>query len=806
MRTTIQTHSQYPVAYGRATLLTLIKSGLLALALACGVAASAQTVTTTTNFSVGMAVPDDMLSGVASSEIVSTPIAYITGLKVSLKLTGTWNGDLYCFLTHSSGYTVLLNRVGRRSGSSIGYSDEGFNVTFDDAAANGDVHIYRRKLNGSDSAPIPGALTNVWAPDARTNSPSAVLDTDPRTALLSSFNGLNPNGEWVLFVADLEAGDVYTLDNWGLEITGYTPPSIALQPADTSAECSSGAATFSVTADGSAPLAFQWRLNGSPISGATTSAFTTNNPTFASAGQYDVVISNDYGTITSSAASLTIQDTTPPSIACPPTITVTTDPGQCFASGVNLGTPIASDTCGGVTLGNDAPAHFSVGTTTVTWTATDEHNNANACTQTVIVTDNQPPTVGAPANIAANADQGQCTANASFAATPSDNCGVASTIYKIGSTPITSPYAFPVGATTVDVTVTDIHNNSASASFTVTVTDNQAPAVGAPANIAANADPGQCTASVSFAATPSDNCGVASTIYKIGSTPITSPHAFPVGTTTVDVTVTDIHNNSASASFTVTVTDNQAPAVTCPANIVVFTTNTDGTTVTYAPTATDNCGVQSVVASPVSGSTFAVGTNQVSVTATDIHGNTSQCSFTVAVVLDHAPLAGDINLGAVENYPRYLLIEKVLGHCSDVDNNPLTIVGVSANSTNGGTVTLTDTNITYTSATNFVGNDLFTYTISDGRGGLATGSVFVQVSSADAPSFNRIGSLTHTSSGMTVTFAGIPGYTYTLQRSTTLSSPDWTTIGTFVVPDNGIASFTDTNPPSGSAFYRTVSQ
>ena len=74
-----------------------------------------------------------MLSGVASSEIVSTPIAYITGLKVSLKLTGTWNGDLYCFLTHSSGYTVLLNRVGRRSGSSIGYSDEGFNVTFDAA-------------------------------------------------------------------------------------------------------------------------------------------------------------------------------------------------------------------------------------------------------------------------------------------------------------------------------------------------------------------------------------------------------------------------------------------------------------------------------------------------------------------------------------------------------------------------------------------------------------------------------------------------------------------------------------------------
>src|SRR5207244_3158843 len=113
-----------------------------------------------------------------------------------------------------------------------------------------------------------------------------------------------------------------------------------------------------------------------------------------------------------------------------------------------------------------------------------------------------------------------CTANVSFAATPSDNCGVASTIYKIGSTPITSPYAFPVGTSTVDVTVTDIHNNSASASFTVTVTDNQPPTVGAPANIAANADPGQCTASANFATTTSDNCGQARTTNKIRSTPI----------------------------------------------------------------------------------------------------------------------------------------------------------------------------------------------------------------------------------------------------------------------------------------------
>src|SRR5260370_34558669 len=153
--------------------------------------ASAQT-TTLTNFPVGTMIPDDDPSGLASAQTVSTPITYLTGVKVTLKVSGTFNGDLYCYLTHGSGHTVLLNRVGRRSSSSLGYGDSGFDVKFDDAATNGDVHAYRLTLNGSNTSPISGALTNVWAPDGRTNSPFAVLNTDPRTAVLSSFNGSAP--------------------------------------------------------------------------------------------------------------------------------------------------------------------------------------------------------------------------------------------------------------------------------------------------------------------------------------------------------------------------------------------------------------------------------------------------------------------------------------------------------------------------------------------------------------------------------------------------------------------------------------
>jgi len=202
---------------------------LAATVLASGLAASAQTLTTTMNFSVGAPVPDAGASGLASVQTVSTPITNVTGLKVTLKLSGTWSGDLYCFLTRGAGHAVLLNRLGRSGAGDLGYNDAGLDVTFDDAAANGDIHEYRLQLGGSQGTSLPGSLTSVWAPDARVASPANVLDTDARSAFLSSFNGVDPNGEWVLFVADMEAGDIHTLESWGLEITGDAAPIAPMQ-------------------------------------------------------------------------------------------------------------------------------------------------------------------------------------------------------------------------------------------------------------------------------------------------------------------------------------------------------------------------------------------------------------------------------------------------------------------------------------------------------------------------------------------------------------------------------------------------
>src|SRR5438309_2194885 len=76
-------------------------------------------------------------------------------------------------------------------------------------------------------------------------------------------------------------------------------------------------ATFSVTASGTAPLSYQWNKNGSAISGATSSTYTTPATTSTDNGaQFTVTITNSAGAITSNPATLTVN--TPPSITAQP--------------------------------------------------------------------------------------------------------------------------------------------------------------------------------------------------------------------------------------------------------------------------------------------------------------------------------------------------------------------------------------------------------------------------------------------------------------------------------------------------------
>ena len=89
-------------------------------------------------------------------------------------------------------------------------------------------------------------------------------------------------------------------------------PSISLQPASRTIAVGQSV-TFKVGATGASPLAFQWRRNGAPITGATSASYTRKNVQLSDDGAgFDVVVSNAFGQVTSAVASLTVlQDTVP---------------------------------------------------------------------------------------------------------------------------------------------------------------------------------------------------------------------------------------------------------------------------------------------------------------------------------------------------------------------------------------------------------------------------------------------------------------------------------------------------------------
>jgi len=196
------------------------KSCFVALALiTCAAGAWAQT-TLTVSQTDNIMIPDNDLSGVAETITLGSSIQSITGVQLTLDVGGTANyqpfdGDYYAYLIHGSSQAVLLNRVGVTAINPFGYADTGFDVTF--SGGGSDIHNYQ---NGSYTLNGSGQLTGTWAPDGRTASPLTVLNTSPRTALLSSFNGGNAGGDWTLFIADTSPGAIGDLEGWTLQVTG----------------------------------------------------------------------------------------------------------------------------------------------------------------------------------------------------------------------------------------------------------------------------------------------------------------------------------------------------------------------------------------------------------------------------------------------------------------------------------------------------------------------------------------------------------------------------------------------------------
>src|SRR2546428_11741268 len=121
---------------------------------------------------------------------------------------------------------------------------------------------------------------------------------------------------------------------------------------------------------------------------------------------------------------------------------------------------------------------------------------------------------------------------------------------------------------------------------------------------------------------------------------------YAAGNTSVTLAVHDSHGASSSCAATVTVVDETAPAIACPADFVATAPAGQSSVVVNfpAPTVTDNCPGATTGCSPPSGSSFPLGSNPVVCTATDAAGNVNSCGFTVTV----APTAAAHDLAVVK--------------------------------------------------------------------------------------------------------------------------------------------------------------
>jgi hypothetical protein len=224
-------------------------------------------------------------------------------------------------------------------------------------------------------------------------------------------------------------------------------------------------------------------VNGSEAAGAVCTTNTAGQCSFTYAGplspRRDEITAyadgNGDGRRTtgepSAVASMIWGDAEPPTIEAPPPLNVATSPGACVASisPATLGTATVTDNVGVASVtrspGGDL---FSLGSTTVTWTATDDAGNSASARQAVTVTDAQAPSITVPADIdlAASSSVGTVIHGTDLGSSAaSDNCP----IVTVAVDGLPAGDLFPIGSTTVIWTATDASGNVASESQKVVV-------------------------------------------------------------------------------------------------------------------------------------------------------------------------------------------------------------------------------------------------------------------------------------------------------------------------------------------------
>ena len=776
----------------------------LCLLAATALTTRGQIVETHSFTNLNRAIPDGSAVGLRDTRSVTSSVTQITGVRVKLKVAGEFNGDLYGYLRHGSGLSILLNRPGRSSGNSAGYDDAGFDLTFADSAAN-DVHAYQGSTNTGGNA-----LLGVWQPDGRNVDPGSVLDSDARTKLLAQFVGANADGEWTLFVADLQSGGTNQLVGWELEVTGLNRPLIAwATPADIVYGTALGAAQLNATTTPAGTFAY------SPPAGTVLHASNAQvlSVTFTPTDTATYLSSTTNVLINVLKAPLTIAADNKSKVygAALPTFTATYTSFVNSDTAASLATPVSFSTSASASSDVSTYAINASGATSrdylITFVSGTLTNTPAALTITAVSTN----------KIYGDAVPGLSAAYAGFV--NSDTVASLDTPVSVTTTATTSSPAglYPIAvanAADVNYTITFVNGTLTNSPAPLVVTaDNKTNIFGAPLPAyTANYSGFKLSDTPASLTTPVSITSAATQSSPVGTYAIV-PTAAASGNYIVSFANGAIYIIGAQSSGALASSANPA----LPGAMVTFT-------YTLSPVAPSTA---------IPGGTVTFKTNGVIATTTAAINGSGAASFSTAQ-LPHglstitAEYAGDgnfsgatnsltqninspviANTDTIERYPlSSVKVRKstLLANDTDADTDTLTFVSVSATSTNSGTITVSGQWITYHPPTDYTGVDAFTYRVTDSHGSTSTGTVLVNVKADSALAAQDLAIENLGNGSFRVRGAGVPGYAYRIQYTTSLETPDWQQLGSPVNADSlGSIEITDT-PGNGAPqrYYRVV--
>jgi serine/threonine protein phosphatase PrpC len=504
--------------------------------------------------------------------------------------------------------------------------------------------------------------------------------------------------------------------------------------------------------------------------GATT---YTPDPNYTGTDAFTYTVSDGHGGTATGTVTMTVTAVNDAPVAVADTASVAED-GSVVVNVLANDTDVDGDTLSVSAI--TQPAHGTVtlvagvvtyvpaanysGSDSFTYTVSDGHGGTATGTVTMTVTAvNDAPV--AVADAATVAEDGSAVVNvlANDTDVDGDTLSVSAvtqpahgTITLVAGVVTYVPAANYNGSDSFSYTVSDGHGGTATGTVTMTVTAvNDAPVAVADAatvaedgsvvvNVLANdSDVDGDTLSVSAVTQPSHG-----SVTLVSGVVTYVPAANYNGSDSFTYTVSDGHGGTATRSVSVTVTAvNDAPVAVADTasvaedgsvvvSVLANDTDVDGDTLSVSAITQPAHGTVTLVSGVVTYVPVAnySGSDSFTYTVSDGHGGTATGTVTMTVTaVNDAPVAVADSATVAEDGSA---IVNVLANDTDVDGDTLSVSAVTQAA--HGSVTLVAGVVTYAPAANYNGSDSFTYTISDGHGGTATGTVSVTVTAVnDAP-------------------------------------------------------------------------